>query len=82
MIKASWITHAITVKGAPDLVLQLCTDYQTIDDQVRPLDDEMRARIRAANDNMTKDALRVMGFAYRIETKSRMSSAGNLPSKA
>ena len=34
--------HAITVKGAPDLVLQLCTDYQTMDDQVRPLDDEMR----------------------------------------
>jgi Ca2+-transporting ATPase len=59
--------HAITVKGAPDLVLQLCTDYQTIDDKVLPLTDEMRERIRAANDSMTSDALRVMGFAYRIE---------------
>ena len=34
--------HAVTIKGAPDLVLQLCTDYQTIDDQVRPLTEEMR----------------------------------------
>ena len=59
--------HAVTVKGAPDLVLQLCTDYQTIDDQVRPLTDEMRRQIGAANDSMTNDALRVMGFAYRIE---------------
>ena len=30
--------YAITVKGAPDVVLRLCTDYQTIDDKVRPLD--------------------------------------------
>ncbi|MEI2691670.1 MAG: cation-translocating P-type ATPase [Anaerolineae bacterium] len=59
--------HAVAIKGAPDLVLDLCTDYQTMDDQVRPLDDAMRQRIRAANDSMTSDALRVMGFAYRVE---------------
>ncbi len=59
--------HAITVKGAPDLVLDLCTSYQTIDDQILPLSDEMRSRILAANDSMTNEALRVMGFAYRIE---------------
>jgi len=61
--------HAITIKGAPDLVLELCTDYQTIGDEVKPLTDEMRARIREANDSMTNDALRVMGFAYRIESE-------------
>jgi Ca2+-transporting ATPase len=60
--------HAITVKGAPDLVLQLCTHYQAIDDQVKVLTDEMRERILAANDSMTSEALRVMGFAYRIES--------------
>ncbi len=60
-------SHAITIKGAPDLVLDLCTDYQTIDDEVNPLTDEMRALIRDANDKMTNQALRVMGFAYRIE---------------
>jgi len=59
--------HAVTVKGAPDLVLDLCTRYQTLDDEVQPLDDEMRRRILAANDEMTGEALRVMGFAYRIE---------------
>ncbi|MER2598845.1 MAG: cation-translocating P-type ATPase [Caldilineales bacterium] len=59
--------HAVTVKGAPDLVLQLCTHYQTIDDRVATLDDTMRARIAAANDAMTSEALRVMGFAYRVE---------------
>lgn len=59
--------HAITVKGAPDLVLELCTDYQTLEDKVLPLTDEVRSQIRAANDRMTDAALRVMGFAYRVE---------------
>jgi len=57
----------IAVKGAPDLVLDLCTHYQTMDDQSKPLDDEQRQRIQNANDVMTKDALRVLGVAYRIE---------------
>jgi Ca2+-transporting ATPase len=57
---------AIVVKGAPDVVLRLCTDYQTIDDKVSALDDEMRQRILAANDSMTRDALRVLGLAYRL----------------
>ncbi len=59
--------NAVTVKGAPDLVLELCTHYQTIDDEVQPLTDAMRRAIKDANDAMTSDALRVMGFAYRIE---------------
>jgi P-type Ca2+ transporter type 2C len=59
--------HAVTVKGAPDVVLNLCTRYQTIDDQSRPIDDDMRQRILAANDAMTHDALRVLGVAYRAE---------------
>lgn len=60
-------SHVVAVKGAPDIVLELCTHYQTIDDRVMPMDEAMRARIRDANDNMTKDALRVLGFAYRVE---------------
>ncbi len=58
--------YAIAVKGAPDVVLHLCTDYQTIDDKVSPLDDETRQRILDANDRMTADALRVLGLAYRL----------------
>ncbi|MBI3167276.1 MAG: cation-translocating P-type ATPase [Chloroflexi bacterium] len=57
----------VAVKGAPDIVLTLCSKYQDMDDQPRDLTDEMRNKILAANDVMTKDALRVLGFAYRVE---------------
>ncbi|MFN8399429.1 MAG: cation-translocating P-type ATPase [Anaerolineales bacterium] len=57
----------IAVKGAPDIVMTLCAKYQGMDDQPRDLTDEMRNKILAANDAMTKDALRVLGFAYRLE---------------
>ena len=58
--------YAITSKGAPDLVLDLCTYYQGIEDQVFPLDQDKKLEILAANDLMTQDALRVLGMAYRI----------------
>lgn len=60
----SW--DVIAIKGAPDVILELCTQYQTLDDHSRSLDDETRERILAANDEMTKDALRVLGLAYRV----------------
>jgi len=56
----------IAVKGAPDVMLDLCTRYQTIDDESRPLDEAARQRILAANDAMTQDALRVLCMAYRV----------------
>ncbi len=57
----------ITVKGAPDMVLNLCTQYQDMDDNVQPMSDSARNRILAANDSMTKNALRVLAVAYRLE---------------
>ena len=57
----------IVVKGAPDVVLTLCTRYQTIEDESKPLNEQIRQRILAANDAMTADALRVLGLAYRVE---------------
>ncbi len=57
----------VAVKGAPDAILDLCTHYQGMDDQPRPLTDEVRSRIIAANDAMTADALRVLAVAYRLE---------------
>lgn len=59
--------HIIAVKGAPDVVLNLCTRYQPLQSP-RPelLTDEIRGRILAANDNMTHDALRVLGVAYHL----------------
>jgi Ca2+-transporting ATPase len=58
--------EVIAVKGAPDVVLELCTRYQSMDDESRPLDPAGRERILAANDAMTRDALRVLGMAYRV----------------
>jgi Ca2+-transporting ATPase len=61
-------THqvAVVVKGAPDMIMGLCNKYQAIDDHVHDLDERIRQRILDANDVMTKDALRVLGVAYRI----------------
>ncbi len=58
--------YAIAVKGAPDIVLTLCNAYQGMDDKPKPLSDEMKAKIITANDEMTQDALRVLGVAYRV----------------
>jgi Ca2+-transporting ATPase len=63
--------YAITIKGAPDMVLNLCTHYQPMDDgEPIPLSDKVRQNILDANDAMTQDALRVLGLAYRV-VKSR-----------
>ena len=62
--KRKWF--AITEKGAPDIVLEQCTHYQNKDDQAVPLTKDQRKQILAANDLMTRDALRVLGVAYRL----------------
>jgi Ca2+-transporting ATPase len=56
----------IVVKGAPDVVLDLCTRYEAMNDETEPLDAKARKRILDANDAMTADALRVLGLAYRV----------------
>jgi len=56
----------IAVKGAPDLIINLCTSYQTVDDKTEQMNEPFRQRIRDANNTMTEDALRVLGLAYRV----------------
>jgi Ca2+-transporting ATPase len=56
----------IAVKGAPDVVLDLCAHYQTMDDKSQAMNKTIRQRILDANDAMTQDALRVLGVAYRV----------------
>jgi Ca2+-transporting ATPase len=58
--------NVIAVKGAPDVVLDLCSHYQAMNDESRPLDQAARKRILDANDAMTGSALRVLGMAYRL----------------
>jgi Ca2+-transporting ATPase len=55
------------VKGAPDIVLDLCTRIQNMKDQAVPLDAETRERILEANASMARSALRVLAVAYRVE---------------
>ena len=58
---------AVAVKGAPDVVLNLCSSYLALNDRdTLPMDEAARQRILDANDQMTRDALRVLGLAYRI----------------
>jgi Ca2+-transporting ATPase len=56
-----------TTKGAPDVILPLCTKYQRTDDSTVPMTDAMRDRILAANEAMAGEALRVLTVAYRVE---------------
>ncbi|HSL43813.1 MAG TPA: cation-translocating P-type ATPase [Anaerolineales bacterium] len=58
--------YAVLVKGAPDVVLNLCQYYQQMDGTVAPLHPQGRQQILTANEAMTHHALRVLGHAYRL----------------
>jgi Ca2+-transporting ATPase len=58
--------YVIAVKGAPDVVLNLCSYYQSSQGGLpQVLDEQARQRILSANDYLTANALRVLGVAYR-----------------
>jgi Ca2+-transporting ATPase len=59
--------QAIAVKGAPDVILDLCTHYQQMDDTAMPLTPKVREQILAANRAMAQEALRVLAVAFRVE---------------
>jgi len=61
--KREW--HIVDVKGAPDVVLDLCSHIQTLNYENQKLTEERKQQVLAANDAMTNDALRVLGVAYR-----------------
>jgi Ca2+-transporting ATPase len=51
-------------KGAPDVLLLQCS-YVLWDNRVIPFTPTLRQKVLAANEGMTKNALRVLGVAYR-----------------
>ncbi|MHA1576115.1 MAG: cation-translocating P-type ATPase [Candidatus Thorarchaeota archaeon] len=51
-------------KGAPEILLPLCTHIYE-NDEVRPLDETRRQNIIKMNANLAEKALRVLAFAYR-----------------
>ena len=52
------------VKGAPDVVLELCTQIRQ-DGEAVPLDDDRRRAVLEQNRDLASHALRVLGVAYR-----------------
>jgi Ca2+-transporting ATPase len=52
------------INGAPDVLLNRCTNLYT-SDGIRPMTDEDRQNILAQNTIMAQQALRVLGSAYR-----------------
>ncbi len=59
--------HVVAIKGAPDIVLQLCSRWQ-VSKETDPqlLDKRSTEKILKANDALTQDALRVLGVAYKV----------------
>ncbi len=59
--------YVVAVKGAPDVVLGLCSRVQPLQGgEPRPLTEEERVKILAANDALTEKALRVLAVAYNL----------------
>jgi P-type Ca2+ transporter type 2C len=63
-----WVVAA--TKGAPDIVLDLCTHLQHLDDSRTPLTEAMRQQILEANSRMSQQALRVLAVAYRVDQEA------------
>ena len=58
------------VKGAPEVVLDKC-ESELYNAEIRPLTNERREQILAANSQMAIRALRVLAFAYRLNPPSQ-----------
>jgi len=63
----------LLVKGAPDILLLQCTGY-LCEGKVYPLREEERSQIQARLEQMAKNALRVLAFAYRVVEGTQSSS--------
>ncbi|MEG3860986.1 cation-translocating P-type ATPase [Microcoleus sp. herbarium12] len=57
--------YLMLTKGSPELTLERCQGI-IVGDRVQPLNQEMRERILAENNNMASAGLRVLGFGYKI----------------
>ncbi|MDD8019592.1 MAG: calcium-translocating P-type ATPase, SERCA-type [Acidobacteriota bacterium] len=65
MIRRSGERYVAYVKGAPDILLQNCSRLLVNGEEV-PLGQEELKKILEVNDSLAKQALRVLGCAYRV----------------
>ncbi len=63
-------TQIAYVKGAPDIILNICTKIHE-DGKVRKITDKDKKSILKANEKFAGSALRVLGFAYK-ESKEKL----------
>jgi Ca2+-transporting ATPase len=69
--------EVVHTKGSADVLLPLCTSFET-DDGIKPLDEAERTRIEAEAERMSSASLRVLAVARRVymQAKDRMSLGG------
>lgn len=60
--------YLIATKGAPDQLLMRATQYE-VDNTVKPMDDTERDLILSTNTQLARQALRVLGMAYKVVTE-------------
>lgn len=60
--------YIMLTKGAPDMILSRCT-HISVNGQVRPITDEDKSRLNKINNDYAKQALRVLGYAYKEVSK-------------
>lgn len=56
--------QVLHTKGAPDQLLKVCK-YYLLNDEVKEIDDTFIQTVELANQGMARNALRVLGFAYK-----------------
>ncbi len=64
--------NLVYVKGAPDIVLDLCTRIYS-EGKVRKISLKDKEKILEANKRFSSDALRVLAFAYKEEPKAKIT---------
>lgn len=57
--------YLVAVKGAPDELLKLCTQYD-VNGEIKSMDDQEMDLILSTNKNWAKQALRVLAMGYKI----------------
>src|SRR4029079_5060545 len=62
-------------KGAPDVLLTRCT-HELVGEESRPLTDDRRRAVRAANEALAGEALRILGIAFRTLPEVPAAGAG------
>lgn len=72
IVKEGSVVKLLT-KGAPDVLIDQCTKFQS-GQQVKSLNHQLKRKIIRQNEQMANDALRVLAVAYRKIPSDRLST--------